>query len=879
MRQSFLVKSDIINELSVAVNSFESAEEFAKKEFSERNISKESIYSLFSRKNTLSELLSELNVQSNKLFMISGFQGTGKTELIKNVTELIDDHVLSFYYECSPISSIDDLILSFYQYLQGALSKDTDFFRSKKSVNASSIDRKLIEYLKNLKSSLLIVLDGFENFMPEDFSISESEVSRFINFLLSLPKIKIILSGRRMPVSGLKIAEDRTYKLKLSGLDEPDAVRIMADYNITGSQQVLYQAYEVTRGYPESIFLLIAAVNILKISVFEVLKDYSSKNEGFEEYIVKKIHGMLPQALKNLLWFFLIIRHPVKSCVPEKLELSQNLDKGLKYLNSASLLTVNNGLYYVKDSYKEILYKLIPPAEKVKLHQNLCELYTEQISNKLSERLFPISRKSLNTEQYYHYLNLSKYKKDFNSVGQISPYAIGMPYVSASANLPPALAELVSSNENDSNDAKAQKEPSHRPITSSIVSEVLGYDDSIRIELSEEEKSLLSVEQEENQEQKQEDRQEKPEIKPPEKPAQKGKEDLQKKYIENAIMARKKGNSELALSYFNKALDLAKESCDNRSIASINKSIGNILMTLNNHEGALDCYKSAIEYYLIVEDQQNSVFILLKMSEIYTASSLHDQALGCLEKILQLHPDGNMPDKLAVAVYSRIGDIYDYRGELDQALKCYTSSLEKALSIDDRENISKLYYKTAVIYDDMDDVEKAMEYYKENIEIASQLEGSPHLASCYANLAALYEDAKDTNNAIIHYQKALETCKKTGDLEGQCRTLSRLGSIYFDLEVKDKALGYFLDEIQAAKQTGDSYSVAMSYLDAGDFYLSEKQYENALKSFIIARKNVGNTISTDSKDKIERRFKHVMTEVGEVKFNIMIENIRRKYGQ
>jgi len=43
MRQSFLVKSDIINELSVAVNSFESAEEFAKKEFSERNIFKYSL--------------------------------------------------------------------------------------------------------------------------------------------------------------------------------------------------------------------------------------------------------------------------------------------------------------------------------------------------------------------------------------------------------------------------------------------------------------------------------------------------------------------------------------------------------------------------------------------------------------------------------------------------------------------------------------------------------------------------------------------------------------------------------------------------------------------------------------------------------------------
>ena len=46
----------------------------------------------------------------------------------------------------------------------------------------------------------------------------------------------------------------------------------------------------------------------------------------------------------------------------------------------------------------------------------------------------------------------------------------------------------------------------------------------------------------------------------------------------------------------------------------------------------------------------------------------------------------------------------------------------------------------------------------------------------------------------------------------------------------------------------------------------------------MARKSIGKTISTDSKEKIDRRFKQVMNEIGEPGFNAIIENLKRKNG-
>ena len=78
---------------------------------------------------------------------------------------------------------------------------------------------------------------------------------------------------------------------------------------------------------------------------------------------------------------------------------------------------------------------------------------------------------------------------------------------------------------------------------------------------------------------------------------------------------------------------------------------------------------------------------------------------------------------------------------------------------------------------------------------------------------------------------------------------------------------------KTAKKTGDSYLIASCYLELGDCFFEYRDYKNALKAYVLSKKNIDGTISTDSKNKIERRFKNVYDEVGEAAYNYLLKEL------
>lgn len=847
MKQSNYVKSNIIEALTFSINSVESVKVLAEKEFNQGIYSNSTIYTIFNRREYLKDILQALNSKTQKLIMLGGFQGTGKTELLKSVRLTLEENTQSFYYECSVISNFEDIILSLYNYLHKLLSKEQE--------KTKSITEKILNYLKNLNFSLLIIIDGFENLIQENFDIADNELSRFLSYILSLSQVKLVISGKKLPSFCFNVTEDDILHVKLSGLDEIEAVNLLRNNNIQGTEQLLYQTYQVTRGYPESLIMFATVVNLLKLPPFEIIKDYSIRTESFEEYTARKIYNYIPSSLKKIIWLLAMIRHPIKKSSLESLNLLQNLDEAFKYLLLTGLIHENNDFYYIKDFYKEIISGNIPAADKIKIHQFLHEFYTKELSSKLEKRILSLSRKSLNSEQYFHYLGLSRLKKD-------SSYDFN----TSSSN----LTNLVHKD---------------NEIIIKTKNNEISTDTDLSLELTEEEKQLLeennenSESNENNQDNiKSEEIQQKNEaeiIQP--QVIEINQKDLLDKYINNAVISKKRSNPDLALSYYNKALQIAKNTDDILNMAKINRSIGNILYSISKYEQAIEYLNKSLDLFTAINDIKNTCPILLKLANFYKDAYKLDMALEYYKRIIKFESD-NKNNIMILNALIAVGDIYDYREELDEALEYYSKALANALEVNNIENISRLYFKIALIYDDFNNFNKAMEYYNKCIQINDDPKINNYLSSSYTNIALLYEDLDDTNNAIVNYHKSLDIDRKINDYEGQYLSLSRLGNIYSRLEVQEKAIGFFLEEIQAAKFTNDPYIMAMSNLDLGDFYLAKKQYENALKYFTFAQKSVEETISTDSQEKIDRRFKVIMTEIGERKFNIMIENIRRKYG-
>ncbi|MGD9581212.1 MAG: tol-pal system YbgF family protein, partial [Vampirovibrionia bacterium] len=108
------------------------------------------------------------------------------------------------------------------------------------------------------------------------------------------------------------------------------------------------------------------------------------------------------------------------------------------------------------------------------------------------------------------------------------------------------------------------------------------------------------------------------------------------------------------------------------------------------------------------------------------------------------------------------------------------------------------------------------------------------------------------------------------------KTLSRVGTIYCELGETELALKYYKQELLIAKKVIDPYWIAMAYLDLGDLHYFMEEFIKAAKYFFISKKVIRKSISTDSKEKIERRLLKLQDYIPQNQFNQIKEQIMSK---
>lgn len=825
MKTIVFIKESFINKLASSVNTIEEAKKLFEEKFPEGTY-----YNFINRTEHLEETCNALNSDNYKMIFVSGFQGTGKTEFVNTLIAAKEENILDFYYECSSVTHLDNIILSLFNYLKKMSVKNSDYKRNFKISNTQSIDERLINSIKNLERPLLIAIDGFENLLNDTSSEEYKELIHFLEFTSSLPQIKIIVSGRRIDFSSFKKRE-KFFEIKLGALEEQKAYQILRNNDIQETESGLKQIFQVTRGYPENLLWFSNAVKSLEIVPFELMQQYyEQETKGFEEFIYQKIYRSIEPEYLKIISFFATIRHSVNIEMLEKLNFADNISEKVNYLLSKMVLTQNRDNFYIKSLLKNTIYTNISLDEKRQVHRYLYELYSEQISKKLGERVFDVSRKLLYSEQYYHYMCLINFGD--KSLSDIKTATL--------SNLKPDFKYLYA---NISDSLFTGSEETSSQVTEEIIeskpeknSEKILYPEfynisDFKIELSPEEKELLN-----------EDIIEDPKI----------------ISLDEKREAKNKNLSELEL----KAEKLKEE--------------GISFYETRKFDIAIQKFKESLILYESLKDKQNIYFVLTSLANACNESFRHDVALMYYHRILNSE-DNEINPEYSLAAYVGAADIYNYRQDFDNALKFYRKALSEAEKHSNIKQKAGICFKKALVHDDLGNFDTALEFYLENTKISDSIEINPDIAAAYANIAAIYEERGELNKAKDYYSRSFNFDNLMNNREGQYETLSHIGNICFEQVDYPNANEYFHKALDIAREIKDSYKIAMSCLDIGDIHLQEKHYEKSLKAFIMARKTIENTISTDSREKIDRRFKKVINEIGEQNFKQIIEKLKKKH--
>jgi tetratricopeptide (TPR) repeat protein len=813
----------------------------------------------------IKEFYNALN-NNSKIIILKGLQGTGKTSLLNLARLSLNENVYCFYYNCSEISTLDDIFFALYKDI--AKSDYRKDFEHKSTLKNQSIDERIINFLKKLKIPFLFILDSFENMTGEHNEIESEEFQNFISYLSKLPFVKIIASGRVVSEETFHIDSTFISTLRIQPFEEMQCQRLLKSLSLEVSSHLNYEIYKVSKGYPFNIMLFTKVTEKTGVSPFDILKDFAAQKLGIEEYLVKKLYTLLPSsAAKRLLWYLCCIRNPLSIAALEKVAPVENLKELVNLLQENILIVNQDKELYVKDFIKNAVYELIPTNEKISIHNFFNKLYKENIPLKPSERLIGLSRASMHSEKYYHYTSSLRLEKNYQTIGMsLSKNKENQPSMPAADKIKYLSSLAVNV------DYKSTKIP-QKPINSvnirkndSTISTIDIDEENLNIQLSEEEKKLLkdfpttepiNFENEIDEDQNVE---------------------ADKSEFEELIFSAEKAelNNEhtAALDFYNQALHIAENENNNTAKAFILHKQGVNFNKLARFEDAYDHLKKSKELYIEAKDFDGLNLVNLSTGKAYSDNFKYNEAMDYFQDILKSH--NNPTNSILTEALIELADIYEYKNETQKAFDYYNKGLQNSIEMNNKPNLCRIYFKLGLMNDDTSEIEKAVENYSKCIQASDNPIINNYLASAYSNLANIFEEDGETEKAIDYYKKALETDIQILNFHGQCQTLSALGNLYFNQNNKKEALKYFHKEVETAKITQDSYCIASAYLETGDLYLSLNNFENAIKSFLVAKKNIAHTISTDSKEKIERRFNSILEKIGETKYRDILDKLRKK---
>jgi tetratricopeptide (TPR) repeat protein len=283
----------------------------------------------------------------------------------------------------------------------------------------------------------------------------------------------------------------------------------------------------------------------------------------------------------------------------------------------------------------------------------------------------------------------------------------------------------------------------------------------------------------------------------------------------------------IAMSFYEKALKIARETGNQEEIAANLANIGQIKTIQGYYEEALVFMEEAMAIDKQAGDEAIIATDLNTIGRIYESWGMYPKAIEYLEQALEIDKRLNMEHKMAIR-YSSLGLAYKGWKKYGKALEYF----EKALQIDQKlNNEDKVALRLANIgstYMEMEDSEKAVSYLRQGLDYFNANQMPSYCATTLNDLGRCYHQMKDYTRAEQSFLRSAEICRENGYIRFLMNSLQSLSRLYQESGQFSKAF-YSLQEFNTLN---DSVFNAESQKKIAEFNaryeLDKKQQENEL---------------------------------------------------
>lgn len=719
------------------------------------------------------------------LLVVSGFMGTGKTEIIKNITSQIDKNTLLLWANCYESTNLDDIFLTFFEKFKHLVSNGQINLPQAKFDNFS---QRINACFSAISKNIVVVINSYQALMAEN----TKPINDFIKYLTNFKNIKVIVISRNFNADNL--TDVKSEKVVLKALDEIMFQKLLLTNSIKIYGPVADELYKLTKGYYFYTVLAIEVMRSNNIPAIDFIRNQSNSFMSTKEFLFQEILKIVGNTNPHLIRFLTVIRCPVTAKLLSALGLYD--EKFLQRLAENSIIETDNGNIYLKDYYKDMSGAEIPQNILIKIHKSCISLYELQLPRKPDERDLLISRKTIRQEIEYHKIFVPKrYETGTKSLEVYNSQPI---IVNQTSNEPEKIQEPHS----ESTEQATPKELKD-------ILFVFGEDD--------EKKLLTGIEQSINEYMANVKRKEEEENNLPE---------------DELIMLMNQAEDNFD---YKKVVNLAKK-------ILIRPDINQDIKIYTAGKTAL-CYEKLSDIYNALKYSEMTKNLLTETGDVaqilecdFNIARLnykifkHDYAK---EILLSLHKAQNSSIKIKSELL--LFDIYLDEGDEEKAFESCKEALEILDKNFDKTLVCELLFKCGLILDMRKNKFKAIEAYERSLKTSSDENTNKYLSQIYNNLSSLYDEISENKKAKEYSIKAFELAKSHEDYDEMFNSTMRLAELSADEDEK-VTLKLYEKACEYAGLSNDTYCNVTGYTALGDFYFQKHKNLSALENYLKAYK-------------------------------------------
>ena len=754
--------------------------------------------------------MSEFFKSDKFLLLVNGFLGTGKSSVTDYFLKFLKTEVITLKYNCYETTILEDLLLSFFERFK-ELAAETIIQEPK--MRSENFVQKINSYFMSITSPVVIVLDSFEEVLKNN----KPEILEFLKHLSQTGRVKVVIISRKFDYEDFENVFDYT-KISIGALEKHLFEKYLKSSDIKLIGPVSDELYKHTRGYFLYTALAVKIIKIRGLSLYEFIGGFSKSFLSFNDFILREALALVDPVSGHLFRFLTVIRHPVSINLLKAFNLFDEFK--IKVFIETMILSKDENMIYLKDYYKSIAENSIPDNVALKLHRSCVELYNTQLPLKPMERDLLISRATMRSEIEYHSMFLPKKPviKPKHVLEQAEPSNIEEPVEIPKKKDISSIRFIFESEEEEF----------------SIMNKIA---DSINEFITFTDEQLKEIEKENNM-----------------------------SILELVNRARQEENNfnfKRVVMIYQRCLMMKNDSDFQTFQPIVYTKLAGAYAKLSDWFNSLKYYEEAAKIYSSAGDILKLSEIKFEIANIYYMMFKRENAKEVLTEIISLknlHPDSY------VKSYILLADLSD--DDVDKAYEFLKSALEHAEDSENESLLAELYYKFAIASDEKGETKQAVMFYKNCVEIDK--EKNPFVSGAYSNLAAIYEEADAKDSAIRFYELSLAIDEENNNLNGIYLSSMKLASLN-RRKAPEAAFKFYTRAYETACKLNEVFYKVSSTLAFGDFYLYSKNPEQALRKYFLAKSIAEGNLSENNLKKIERRIEDLKLQLGEEKFNEIVE--------